>query len=246
MLIRWATQEDCVQYGYSSSIYQRFEVLVAIHRMTEECLGFLRFSRFENSIIDIKIFDKNRKEEIKQKLEKCAKNQLEPKGNSFHYNFPKYIKRTLIKNCPSCQQPHLAPPHMDNILELKSSWVVAEKKPQGRLWGKCIVSAKFHSLYFYDLPKEEMVEYMSEIQSVAEALHIISGAIKINFEIHMNTGPHLHCHLFPRYLDDDFPSAPIDYRINNPSVYEDFNEYEWFLEQMRILIPQIHEEKQKK
>ncbi len=41
--------------------------------------------------------------------------------------------------------------------------------------------------------------------------------MKINDEIHGNAEPHLHLHLFPRYLDDPFPGAPIDDRRTEPS-----------------------------
>jgi len=43
----------------------------------------------------------------------------------------------------------------------------------------------------------------------------------------------LHIYLFPRYLDDEFPSSPIDYRLTEPAPYESYKEYMWFVEQMR-------------
>ena len=43
----------------------------------------------------------------------------------------------------------------------------------------------------------------------------------------------VHIHLFPRYLDDDFPSAPIDYLVSEPAPYESYEEFLWFVEQMR-------------
>lgn len=58
-------------------------------------------------------------------------------------------------------------------------------------------------------------------------------ARKTNYEIHGNSGPHLHCHLFPRYLDDFFPKAPIDYRIVEPSPHENESEFNWFIENYR-------------
>ncbi|MDR0946519.1 MAG: hypothetical protein LBM87_02055 [Ruminococcus sp.] len=50
-----------------------------------------------------------------------------------------------------------------------------------------------------------------------------------NRETWETAGAHLHIHLFPRYLDDDFPSAPIDYRETEPAPYEDYKEYLWLL-----------------
>jgi len=39
--------------------------------------------------------------------------------------------------------------------------------------------------------------------------------------------------LFPRYLDDDFPGMPIEYSLNEPAPYESYEEYLWFIGQMR-------------
>ena len=125
------------------------------------------------------------------------------------------------------------PEGLVEIAELDHAWAVAERRAQGRLFGKCHVMSKLHNELFYDLPEAEMAGFMRDVQRVAGALHRVTGAVKINYEMHGNTGAHLHLHLFPRYLDDDFPSAPIDYRITEPSPYEDEAEFEWFVERMR-------------
>lgn len=39
--------------------------------------------------------------------------------------------------------------------------------------------------------------------------------------------------MFRRYLDDDFPPAPIDNRVSEPAPYESMEEYNEFIEQMR-------------
>jgi diadenosine tetraphosphate (Ap4A) HIT family hydrolase len=36
--------------------------------------------------------------------------------------------------------------------------------------------------------------------------------MKINYEIHGNTVPHLHVHIFPRHEGDPFVGGPIDPR----------------------------------
>jgi diadenosine tetraphosphate (Ap4A) HIT family hydrolase len=62
----------------------------------------------------------------------------------------------------------------------------------------------------------------------------ITGAEKIDYEMHANTGSHLHIHICPRYLDDDFPGIAIDLsRPSEPAPYESYEEYLWFIEQMR-------------
>jgi diadenosine tetraphosphate (Ap4A) HIT family hydrolase len=46
---------------------------------------------------------------------------------------------------------------------------------------------------------------------VADLLH----PIKMNYEIHGNTLPHLHLHLFPRHPDDPCVGGPIDPRAHS-------------------------------
>jgi len=38
---------------------------------------------------------------------------------------------------------------------------------------------------------------MKDVQTSARALKHVTRAVKINYEIHGNTVPHLHMHLFP-------------------------------------------------
>ena len=44
-------------------------------------------------------------------------------------------------------------------------------------------------------------------------------AVKLNHEIHGNTVPHLHVHIFPRYVGDAFEGRPIDPRAVREPVY---------------------------
>jgi diadenosine tetraphosphate (Ap4A) HIT family hydrolase len=232
MLIRWATSTEKKKYGFNEFKYKDYDVLIAINRMTNECLGILGFSREEKKISEIKVFSKEKETEIESNLIKCANNQIEPKGGSFHYRFPQFAEESLKEKCPCCNALPM-PDGMEEIAVLDYSWVTVEPSSQGRLFGKCVVGAKYHSVFFYDMPKEEMANFMSDVQKVAEVLHKVTGAVKINYEMHCNSAPHLHCHLFPRYIDDDFPSAPIDYRITKPSPYESEEEYRWFINEMR-------------
>lgn len=156
----------------------------------------------------------------------------EKRGGSFHYKYPKFHARVQEENCPCCKQLPMPDGDVD-IAELEYSFVTAERKAQGKLFGKCHVLIKKHYVNFEDIPPAEMVGYMREIQLAGKALRNVTGAVKINYEIHANSLPHIHCHLFPRYLDDDFPSMPIDYRIYDPSPYENDDEFCWFVGKMR-------------
>lgn len=232
MLIRWASNNEREFYGFSGIHFKEYDVLIAVNRMTNECLGILGFSREKKEIIKTEIFNMQNSKQIEDILVKCANNQIEPKGGSFHYKFPQYVELSCKDRCPCCNDLPM-PDELEDIATLEYSWISIEPSAQGKLFGKCVVGAKYHSVHFYDMPKEEMANYMHDVQKVSEVLHKVTGAVRINYEIHCNSGPHLHCHLFPRYLDDDFPSAPIDYRITEPSPYESEEEYRWFINEMR-------------
>lgn len=156
----------------------------------------------------------------------------EYRGGSFHYNYSSYDKLSKVESCLCCGDTP-PPDSLVDIAELEYSYATAEKFAQGKLFGKCHVLIKNHYVNFEDINHEDMTGFMSEVQKVGMALRKVTGAIKINYEIHSNSVPHIHCHLFPRYLDDDFPSGPIDYRICEPSPYESEDEFTWFVEKMR-------------
>jgi diadenosine tetraphosphate (Ap4A) HIT family hydrolase len=48
--------------------------------------------------------------------------------------------------------------------------------------------------------------------AVAAALNELVQPLKMNYEIHGNTLPHLHLHLFPPFIGDPFEARPIDGR----------------------------------
>ena len=70
------------------------------------------------------------------------------------------------------------------------------------------------------------------MQRTAKAVHEITGAVKLNYEIHGNTIPHLHLHLFPRYAGDAFENQPINPRLVTTPVYAP-GEFAEFVERLR-------------
>jgi diadenosine tetraphosphate (Ap4A) HIT family hydrolase len=52
--------------------------------------------------------------------------------------------------------------------------------------------------------------WWGECMVVARALSAELRPTRMNYEIHGNTVPHLHLHLFPRTDDDPFVGRPID------------------------------------
>jgi diadenosine tetraphosphate (Ap4A) HIT family hydrolase len=60
---------------------------------------------------------------------------------------------------------------------------------------------------------------MRDIQKVSKALSVVTAAVKLNYEIHGNTLPHLHMHFFPRYPGDPFEGRAIEPRRVTQPVY---------------------------
>lgn len=148
---------------------------------------------------------------------------------SFHNNYAGWEKKLLKENCPVCKQLPM-PEGMVDIVELPYSWLDAE--PGECLKGACHLTAKSHVIELYELDDVELLGFMKEVQRCAKALKEVTQAIKINYEIHGNSLPHLHVHLYPRYLDDPFPNQAINYHQKNPDIYKE-GEFDAFVEAMR-------------
>jgi diadenosine tetraphosphate (Ap4A) HIT family hydrolase len=58
----------------------------------------------------------------------------------------------------------------------------------------------------------EQARFWRDAMLVARAVADLLSPIKMNYEIHGNTLPHLHLHLFPRQRDDPYVGGPIDPR----------------------------------
>jgi diadenosine tetraphosphate (Ap4A) HIT family hydrolase len=147
---------------------------------------------------------------------------------SFHTNYDSWAKMTDPLHCPVCQDEAM-PSEMVDVAELPHSWLVAE--PVECLKYACHVISKKHVIELYELDQNELLGLMQEVQVYTWALKAVSGAVKINYEIHGNSAPHLHLHLYPRCMDDPFPGQPIDYRRRIKQYAS--GEFETFVHRMR-------------
>ena len=82
----------------------------------------------------------------------------------------------------------------------------------------CLVSRK-HAVELHDLPEEVAAAFMRDAQRVSKAVCEATGAVKLNYEIHGNSLPHLHMHFFPRHRGDEFEGKPIDPKSVVAPVY---------------------------
>jgi diadenosine tetraphosphate (Ap4A) HIT family hydrolase len=150
---------------------------------------------------------------------------------SFHSNFEQWLAMTERQNCPVCQQLPM-PEGMVDIVELPNSWLSAESIDC--LKGACHLVAKQHVIELYELNDDDLLAFMKEVQLCAKALKTVTNAVKINYETHGNSVPHLHVHLYPRYRDDPFPGKAIDYS-RKKRLYSD-EEFKIFVGEMQKAI----------
>jgi diadenosine tetraphosphate (Ap4A) HIT family hydrolase/ribosomal protein S18 acetylase RimI-like enzyme len=154
------------------------------------------------------------------------------RGKSFHYRYRKFIKEAQEEFCPVCNNEP-APDGQNDIEVSDIVWICGEYPGQGQLFGKMYVMPRKHVFHFEDMPEADASAFIKEVQRVGRTLRKVTGAEKINYEMHSNTGAHLHIHLCPRFLDDDFPGMAIDLsHPSDPPPYESYDEYLWFIKQM--------------
>ncbi len=114
------------------------------------------------------------------------------------------------QNCPIC------PGILDDHVDPSFGYVVANL-PMSRLMlltnqfvrGYCILTCNRHAVEPYDLSAEEQHLYFDDLMRSARAIAQVYQPIKMNYEILGNSTPHLHCHIKPRYRDDQVPHAPL-------------------------------------
>lgn len=134
------------------------------------------------------------------------------------------------EHCPVCLE-YTPPKDLVTIDETQNCWL--EAHPRVALKGTCYILPKKHAVELFDLTEQEASIIVTYLMRVTRALKEVTGAAKINIEIHGNTVPHLHIHLFPRYLDGDrFRDGPINPRLVDPPAYQE-GEFTGFIEKMR-------------
>jgi diadenosine tetraphosphate (Ap4A) HIT family hydrolase len=116
-------------------------------------------------------------------------------------------------SCPICcrNEP------LDLVATLEASWVTMQEAAPVRGY-VCLVS-RTHAVELHDIPEAAACAFMRDARRVSRALVAATGAVKLNYEIHGNSLPHLHMHFFPRYRGDCFEGQPINPRLVVQPVY---------------------------
>jgi len=97
---------------------------------------------------------------------------------------------------------------MSPSTELEATWTTAG--PDAPLPGYACVVSKRHVVEPFELPPAELTAYWNETMVAARALNQLLKPAKMNYEIHGNTMPRLHLHLFPRFAGDPYVGGPVD------------------------------------
>ncbi len=100
----------------------------------------------------------------------------------------------MADHAASCVICRDAAPH-DVIGESEHCWVTAAVPAP--LPGYVCVVSKTHVSEPFDLSPDQQAAFWPDVCSVAQAVRDAVAAAKINYEIHGNTIPHLHLHVFP-------------------------------------------------
>ena len=82
----------------------------------------------------------------------------------------------------------------------------------------CLVFRR-HVVERHDLSEAEGAAFMRDVRRLSAAIHQITGAVKLNYEVHGNTIPHLHMHFYPRYPGDPFEGGPINPKAVSKPAY---------------------------
>jgi diadenosine tetraphosphate (Ap4A) HIT family hydrolase len=109
----------------------------------------------------------------------------------------------IARGCPICERGF----PLDTLVEFPNAWITGSS--DAPLPGYACVVAKRHVVEPFELEENEQILFWGDCMRVARALSHLFQPSKMNYEIHGNTVPHLHMHIFPRSLGDPYQGGPI-------------------------------------
>ena len=112
-------------------------------------------------------------------------------------------------DCQDCV--HLASgdnPHGYKVAELRVSRLDLMRNQF--VAGYCVLYFRRHVVEPYELDEAERTRYFEDLTQAGQAIAQVFEPTKMNYQILGNLGPHLHCHIQPRFFGDSEPGWPID------------------------------------
>jgi diadenosine tetraphosphate (Ap4A) HIT family hydrolase len=103
------------------------------------------------------------------------------------------------------------------IATLESSWLTMPE--EAAMPGYVCLVSRVHAVELHHLSDAQAEAFIRDVRRVSKALSAATEAVKLNYEIHGNSLPHLHMHFFPRYIGDQFEDRAIEPRRVSQPVY---------------------------
>ena len=117
-------------------------------------------------------------------------------------------------DCPICHSLRSGEAMAE--LEVTSVMMSEDAPMRGYAW----LPFRRHVVELHDLSDDEGTAFMRDVRRASWAIAAATSPVKLNYEIHGNTVPHLHLHIFPRYVGDPFEDGPVNPRLVRAPVYE--------------------------
>ena len=114
------------------------------------------------------------------------------------------------EGCIVCREEDL-PSGMHVLAE--TPMVEAMSMERVPLAGYVCVTSKKHAVEPFELDVEDQRLFWTDSMLVARGVADVLRPTKMNYEIHGNTIPHLHMHLFPRTAGDVYVGYVIHHRV---------------------------------
>ena len=127
---------------------------------------------------------------------------------------PVWDKWIRGEECPICHS--LSSENAVAELEFVRVMMSPDAPMRGYVW----LPFRRHVIELHELSEAEGAGLFRNLRRVSGVIQSITRAVKLNYEIHGNTVPHLHVHIFPRYPGDPFEGGPINPRQVRDPVYE--------------------------
>lgn len=114
-----------------------------------------------------------------------------------------------MDNCLLCQRIEAIKNGVNKnfICELETSYVVLGDTQYYK--GYTLLLSKCHCFELHELEQSVRLKFLEEMAMVGEVIFKLFQPAKLNYELLGNRHPHLHWHIFPRYVDDADKHNPI-------------------------------------
>jgi diadenosine tetraphosphate (Ap4A) HIT family hydrolase len=129
---------------------------------------------------------------------------LVPTGGAVWADVHEWARRQTPEGCIIC----VSGGPLDIVADFATCWATVPRKAPMSAY-VCVV-ARQHVNEPFEMEPAAQSQFWRDAMVIAHAVAEHVRPIKMNYEIHGNTLPHLHLHLFPRH---PFVGGPIDPRM---------------------------------